>query len=143
MSGAIGPRAVFGRLLDGVTGRRWVALPALYAEDTVVEHPFAIPAPTRLEGREAIRAHFTAARELPLELTARNVVVHETVDPEVIIAEFDYVGRVTTTGAAFTVRNIYVLRVRDGLIVESRDYTNHFVLAVALGRLPALVAGLA
>jgi ketosteroid isomerase-like protein len=68
------------------------------------------------------------------------VVVHETTDPEVIVAEFDYDGRITTTGRTFTIRNIFVLRVRDGLIVESRDYANHLVLADALGRLPAMMA---
>jgi ketosteroid isomerase-like protein len=125
-----------------VTGRGWDSLPALYAEDTVVDHPMAIPAPTRIAGREGIRRHFDMARGLPLELSARNVVVHETTDPEVIVAEFDYDGRITTTGRTFTIHNIFVLRVRDGLIVESRDYANHLVLADALGRLPDVVAAL-
>src|SRR5436309_2020803 len=62
------PREVFDRLLRGVTGRQWDTLPDLYAEDTVVEHPMALPVPTRLEGREAIRQHFAAARGLPLIL---------------------------------------------------------------------------
>jgi hypothetical protein len=33
-----------------------------------------------------------------------------------------------------------VLRVRDGLIVESRDYADHLAFAAATGRLPSLVA---
>jgi ketosteroid isomerase-like protein len=35
-----------------------------------------------------------------------------------------------------------VLRVRDGLIVTSRDYTNHLALARGTGRLPQLVEAL-
>jgi ketosteroid isomerase-like protein len=136
------PRQVFDLLLQGVTGRKWDDLPDLYAEDTVVEHPLAIPAPTRLEGREAIRRHFDSARGIPLELRGSNVVIHEAADPEVIVAEFDYEGRVTTTGRTFTIHNIFVIRVRDGLIVESRDYVNHFALAEAMGRLPQIVAAL-
>jgi ketosteroid isomerase-like protein len=137
------PRDVFFSVLRGVTGRQWDTLPDLYAEDTVVEHPMALPCPTRLEGREAIRQHFASARNLPLELDGQNVVIHETTDPEVIVAEFDYAARLRTTGQTFTIHNIFVLRVRDGLIVESRDYANHAVLAAALGYLPQVTAALA
>lgn len=42
-----------------------------------------------------------------------------------IIAEFEYEGRNTETGREFVVPNIFVLRVRDGRIVESRDYAHH------------------
>jgi uncharacterized protein len=131
------PREVFERLVDGVTRRRWDDLPGLYAEDTLVIHPFATPAEP-LAGREALRRHFAAAAGMDLEMTARDVVVHETADPEVVIGEFAYEGRVTTTGRSFTVRNVFVLRVRDGLIVESRDYADHLAFAAATGRLGAL-----
>lgn len=136
MSQSASPRVVFERLLDGVTGKKWDELPDLYAEDAVVEHPYAIPAPTRLEGREQIRKHFAGAAGMPLEMWARNVVVHDTIDPEVIIAEFDYQGRATTTGRTFTFANIFVLTVRDGQIVTSRDYHNHRALAEAFGESP-------
>jgi ketosteroid isomerase-like protein len=140
MAQSAGPGAVFERLLRSITGRAWSELPGLYAEDAVVEHPFDMPGPSRLEGREQIRAHFNAAAALPLEMLARNIVVHETGDPEVIVAEFDYHGRVTTTGRSFIVSQVQILRVRDGLIVASRDYVNHFALAAAFGRLPTLAA---
>jgi len=47
--------------------------------------------------------------------------VHETADPEVVVAEFDYRGE---TGAGHPVlrRNVFVWRVRDGRIVHARDY---------------------
>jgi ketosteroid isomerase-like protein len=128
------PREVFERLIDGVTHRRWDTLPDLYAEDAVVVHPFASP-PEPLIGREALRRHFAAAATMDLEMTARDVVVYETADPEVVIGEFVYEGRVTATGHAFTVPNIFVLRVRDGLIVESRDYADHLSFAAATDRL--------
>ena len=72
-----------------------------------------------------------------------HIVVHETSDPEVIVAEWDYDGLVTTTNRSFQVSNIRVSRVRNGQIVASRDYHNHLVLADVLGRLPALLAALA
>ncbi|TDD85226.1 nuclear transport factor 2 family protein [Actinomadura rubrisoli] len=123
MSEFASPRAVFLRLIDGVTARRPEGLPRLYSEDAVVVHPFAAPA-SRLEGREALREHFARLGTLPVEMQARNVVVHQTADPEVIVAEFEYAGRNTETGRAFVVPNIFVLRVRNGRIVESRDYAD-------------------
>jgi len=127
------PREVFARLSAGISAGRWHELAALYAEDAVVDQPFALPpAPARLAGRAVIDRHFRAAAAGPLELRARNAVVHDTADPEVIVAEFDYEGRVTTTGRAFRVANVQVLRVRDGLVVETRDYHDHPGLARAM-----------
>jgi ketosteroid isomerase-like protein len=67
------------------------------------------------------------------------MVVHETLDPEVVVAEWDYDGLVTTTNHTFAVSNITVTTVRNGKIVASRDYHNHAVLAGAMGRLPSLL----
>jgi ketosteroid isomerase-like protein len=135
------PRAVFERLSRGISDGRWHDLAELYAEDAVAEQPFAVaPAPGRLEGRETIRAHFAGAERMGLRLTARNVVVHQTTDPEVIVAEFDYA--ITAGESTFTAANIQVLRIRDGLIRATRDYHDHLTLARATGQLPALVASM-
>lgn len=120
------PREVFALLSTGISAGHWHELAALYAEDAVVEQPFALPpAPPRVQGRAEIDRHFRAAARGPLRLRARDVVVHETADPEVIVAEFGYDGRVAPSGRAFRVANIQVLRVRDGLIAETRDYHDH------------------
>jgi ketosteroid isomerase-like protein len=126
------PRAVFERLIDGISRRAWGELFELYAENAVVRIPFGAPGPTLIEGREALRERFTSPDRPDLELTAHNVVVHETADPEVIIAEFDYLGRVVATDHAFEVSNIQVLRVRDGLILSSRDYHDHAAFGRAM-----------
>jgi uncharacterized protein len=132
MSESASPRAVFERLLDDITHRRWADVPSLYADDAVVEQPFDRPAPRRLESREQISAHFAGATSMPLELDITNLLIHQTQDPEVVVGEFDYTGRVTTSGHTFTVGNIIVMRVRDGKIVSSRDYHNHVAIAEAL-----------
>jgi len=59
-------------------------------------------------------------------------VFHETVDPELAMVEYDYRGEGTETGRTFVASNVLIARVRDGLIVESRDYHNHGAIAVAL-----------
>lgn len=129
------PEQVLHQLIDGVTRRRWDELPLLYAVDAVVEQPLGLPSPTRLEGRAALAAHFAAASKLPLEMCAENVVFHAGADPELVVGEFDYAAQNTATGQAFRVANVFVVRVRDGVIVHSRDYSDHARLAAAFGRL--------
>lgn len=122
--------------MRGISDGAWRDLHEWYAADATVDYPFALPAPARLEGRDAIRSYFAAAARLPLKLTLREMVVHETADPEVVVAEWDYDVIATIDGRSFRVSNVQVSRVRDGRIVESRDYHNHAVLAEALRRPP-------
>jgi ketosteroid isomerase-like protein len=131
------PTEIATRLLDGISARRWEELAELYADDAVVELPFAAPGPTRLTGRADIHAHFVTAAAGPLAFIADHVLIHRTEDPEVVVSEFEYAGRVATTGKPFRFRNIQVVRVRDGKIVESRDYHDHRAIARALDLDPA------
>ena len=137
------PTEVFRKVLAGVTGRRWAELPGLYAEDTVVRHPLLPFGGPALYGREEVRAHFANAAALPVAMRATDVVIHQTADPEVVIGEFRYVGRFTDTGREFSMSNIFVTRVRGGLIVESRDYADHLNFAAAAGRLDELAGAFA
>ena len=130
------PREVFQAFIGTISDGRWEDLADFYAEDAVAEIPFSIPAPDRVEGREQLRARFAAAVNGPIELHAENVVIYDTTDPEVVIAEFDYRGRVATTGRTFVAANIQILRIRDGLIVATRDFHHHLALAAAGRRLP-------
>jgi ketosteroid isomerase-like protein len=107
----------------------------------MVEQPMS-PRPGPVTGREELRRHFAAAAAGPLELSPRTIAVHETSDPEVIIAEYEYEVHNTETGGRTTVANIQVLRVRDGLIVASRDYHDHLRLAATAGRAGELAAAL-
>jgi ketosteroid isomerase-like protein len=123
---------VVERLLAGMAEGPSGALAELYAEDAVVELPFAGPTGLRLEGRAALRAHFERARDLTLRLVPVRVRLHETKDESIIVAEYDYEGEVTTTGAKFVVANVQIVTVRDGLIVASRDLHDHAAIAAAL-----------
>jgi uncharacterized protein len=123
------PREVLEQLIEGVPARRWDDLPGLYDENAIVGQPYALPEPIRLQGRDAVAAHFQRAARVPLSLRADNIVIHETADPEVVIGEFDYHAENTSSGASVTVANVIVARVRDGLIVESRDFHHHAALA--------------
>jgi hypothetical protein len=115
----------------------------LLADDAVIEEPFAPPGrPKRFEGREQFLAFAEPQRAaFPVRFEeVRNVVIHDTVDPEVIIVEYELAGTVTTTGRRAAAPFIGVLRVRDGKTVHWREYQNVLAIAEALGQLPALVA---
>ncbi|MFI5533076.1 nuclear transport factor 2 family protein [Kitasatospora sp. NPDC051853] len=143
MPGTTSPGEVFRRLVEAIGEERYGDLAALYAEDAVVETPFQPAGPRRIEGREALAERFAlVAGATPVRLTATGVVVRRTDDPEVVVAEWDYLVHHRPSGREFTVANVQVLRVRDGLIVHSRDYHDHLALAVADGRTEELVAAL-
>jgi ketosteroid isomerase-like protein len=143
MPANLSPRDVLEQLHQRISEGRWEELFELYAEDVTVDIPLAKPEPDHIEGLATIRRRFADAGRSPLELrVVGDTVVHETTDPEVIVAEFDYEGRATDTGRTFRVSNVQVLRVRDGLIVQSRDYHDHFALAAVTGTLPRLVEAL-
>jgi ketosteroid isomerase-like protein len=140
------PQEVFHRLVDGVSrligGDPTQAdiLPMLYAERTRVEHPMAVPPVEPLLTRDDLHRHFAAGPgTLPpiTDYRPTDIVVHQTADPEVIAAEFTYRG--SFEGRSFAVPCIFVMRVRDGQIVESRDYISALDRVQALGQLDDLV----
>jgi ketosteroid isomerase-like protein len=109
-----------------------------YADETDVRHPMAPLGDTPLLSREALRQHFAMAGAVGLAgFRVEDVRVHHTADPEVVIGEFTYRG-----DAGWAVPGVIVLRIREGLIVESRDYFDHVGLARAANRLDALCAQL-
>jgi ketosteroid isomerase-like protein len=118
-------------------------LAGLYAERTDVRHPFAPLGDQPLRSRAQLRAHFAraGAGNAAERFEPVGVTVHRTEDPEVVIAELTYEG--SAGGREFAIPAIFVVRVRDGEIVESRDYGDHVGLARAFGRLGELTGALA
>jgi uncharacterized protein (TIGR02246 family) len=107
----------------------------LFAPDGVIESPFAPPgAPSRLEGREAIREHSRQVMASPVRLEDYEVTeLYQTQDPEVAIAELRVRATLTTTGRSFEATAIQVLRIRDGHIVLFRDFADSRVLEDVTG----------
>lgn len=131
----IGPRDVFERFQRQVLANDPSVPGQLSAEDIVLEAPFARPgAPRRIVGREAVTAYATANRSgLPVRFDEfRDVVIHETADPEVIVAEYTMVGTLITTNVQSSASFVLVLRVRDGLITHWREYQDTRAIDSAL-----------
>ncbi|MBX6769096.1 MAG: hypothetical protein IRY90_18430, partial [Actinomadura rubrobrunea] len=96
-------------------------------------------APGRIEGRDAVLGFVTAGRAaLDVRFEEfRDVVVHETADPEVIVVEYVPAASVEPGGATFASPFIVVPRARDGRIAHWREYQNTAAMAEALsGRSP-------
>ncbi|MGW0476781.1 nuclear transport factor 2 family protein [Streptomyces coeruleorubidus] len=104
----------------------WVGL---WAEDGVMEFPFAPPGrPRRLEGKEAVTAYM---RPYPDHIDLHDfpdLRIHRTTDPETIVAEMRGVGRLVKTDSPYDMTYIAVVTVRDGLIASYRDYWNPLAL---------------
>jgi hypothetical protein len=106
--------------------RDFDAFADLFAEDGVIELPFAVGGlPTRLEGREAIREFSLRTSDRPIDIIDLHTVqLHQTTDPEVVILELVTKARHTTTKTPFEAPCIQVFKIRNGQIAHFRDYVN-------------------
>lgn len=127
-------REVFDRFADYVLGRGG----DVWADDVVIEQPFSEPQ-RRIEGRANFIELTRESREaLPFRFEeVRDVVVHETTDPDQVVVEYVLAGTVLTTGRHASAPFIVVMRVRDGKVVLWREYQNTLAMAESLGQDPS------
>ena len=122
-----GPREVVDRshrlMLDDLSAQA-----DLYAPNGILEWPSAPPGVARrMQGRERIRRALAAleqrVRQAGTRLTGFHAqTLHETTDPEVVIAEFALCAELAPAGIICRLPSIQVFRVRHGEIVSCRDY---------------------
>jgi ketosteroid isomerase-like protein len=135
-------RLAVGGLTAEERERQLDRLAQLYGAVTDVRHPFDPLGDVPMRTRGELREHFAKVRLDGVErFEPVDACVHVTADPEVVVFEFAYA--VSAHGTEFTVPCVFVIRVRDGQIVESRDYAHHLAMARGLGQLDALVSALA
>ncbi|HZE37792.1 MAG TPA: nuclear transport factor 2 family protein [Stackebrandtia sp.] len=124
----LAPVEVWKRCVRAAMNGEVTAQTAFYHEDGVLEFPFLLAdgVPNRFEGREAIGRVFATLQAkverigTSVDEETSSLVVHETTDPEVIIAEIEL--SVEVGGVSRASRYIQVVRVRDGKIASMRDY---------------------
>jgi hypothetical protein len=138
------PRQTVERFLAAVVSPSPGDIADCYAERIVIEMPFAAGiAPERTEiTREELRVRFAAGAAARRYTAVRDVRVHETAEPDVIVLEYRLDGTRLGDDERFTMGFVMVLTFRDGLIAHSRDYTDPIAGARALGRLAGLAATL-
>ncbi|MGW4031361.1 nuclear transport factor 2 family protein [Streptomyces sp. NPDC004838] len=110
----------------------------LHSDDVVVTLPFTLPEPTVFEGKTAQRTQLDDPQfraggmpRLYHDIEYRDVVVHETADPHVVVVQWTFVSRIGDHTVVHP--NIQVSEVRNGKIVRTTDYHNHVARAVANG----------
>lgn len=117
------PRALLDHAMDLLLAKDMAGFADLWATDGTMEFPFAPPGwPTRLDGRDAVRDYLRGYPDVFDVRSVTELTVHETTDPEVIVAEIEVDGVLVRTGTPYRRRYISVLTVRDGHIAGYRDY---------------------
>jgi ketosteroid isomerase-like protein len=139
------PRSLLERYHQSMLDKDADALAELYALDGVHEFPLLSPLfPRRLNGREEIRKRYGAVwGSSPIRIREiRQIAIHDTSDPHVIVSEAEYTADAGSTDQTFVLSFLIVMHAKEGLIVHLRDYMDTLGAAFALGRLPNLVDGL-
>lgn len=141
------PKQVIINMLELMrSGQTVKNMETYYWDDFVMEGPFALPEPVRLEGKDHIidlvkQAEAARGNKLPpmyQNIEVRDLKIHETTDPELVIAEWTY--RSHYDGKVLDTANIVVTRVRDGKIVSTRDYHDSVRRAIGFGNGGELIA---
>jgi len=128
------PRELFARFQHNVLAGEAGLDEEMLADDVVVEQPFTPVEHRRTEGREKVVAMTRAGREaLPVVFEDfRDVVIHDTADPEVIVAEYQLAATIPGSDTRAQAAFVVVLRARDGRIVHWREYADGIAIANAL-----------
>jgi ketosteroid isomerase-like protein len=133
------PYELIEHALQLLLNQDMAAFAALWADDGILEFPFAAPGyPSRVEGRDAVTEYLRGYPDILEIKEIPTPVVHQSVDPDVVIVEFDATGTVVATGTPYRMRYIAVITVRNGEIQSYRDYWSPQAAAEAMGGTEAL-----
>jgi ketosteroid isomerase-like protein len=119
-------------------GAGWTGDPSTFddalAEDVVIEVPFAPGGSRTWVGKDEWLAFVGPSRaQFPARFDRfTKLAVHETLDPEVAVVEYELGGVVTSIGERGSARFIGVLQVRDGKIAGWREYQNTLAIQQVL-----------
>lgn len=128
---------VLKRAMDRFLAKDMKGWSELCDENVVVELPFSPdPAGSKIAGRAAVYAFL---KDYPKAIDIQSMPtlkIHATDDPNVAIAEWSVSGRVVSNGNPYELSYATVVTVRNGLIVNYREYFNPqaFMAAMAGAR---------
>lgn len=96
----------------------------LFAEDAVLESPYAPGTPERKIGRAAIYNFIKNALTQMQDLRYSNIRVYPTTNPNLLWAEFHGEAIAVATGRQYQQDYVLQLETREGKIVRYRTYSN-------------------
>lgn len=107
---------------------------ALFAEDARQENPF-MPSQEGLDegfdGRARIAFHYRTVIANRKNLVFTVDTLHQTADPDCVIAEVGGRSEVPETGRIYDQRYVWIFHFRDGRIVLMREYFNPLAFEAA------------
>lgn len=101
--------------------QNWVDL---FAEDAVIEFPYASTTPGRLEGKGAIYNYMKNVPEQMQNLVFTNIQVYLTSNPNVLFAEVHGEADIVSTGRHYQQDYVMRLETKEGKISHYREYWN-------------------
>jgi steroid delta-isomerase-like uncharacterized protein len=129
-------RKLFEKQIDCLFRDDREAQAKLYADDLLYEFPFATDRPRRIEGRDAFLAVmqplWQQARQRHVKIAGYREQIHETADPDFIVAEFAF--DVEADGRTVEVPFVQFFRVRDGRIAAVSEYFSTSARSEAFGQ---------
>ncbi|MGW1030123.1 nuclear transport factor 2 family protein [Streptomyces sp. NPDC002577] len=138
------PRDVLQHFLRLTADGPSEAMADLFSTDAVFEMPYLPPgAPAQAPGRDAFRAHLREGAQLQKFTAVDHIHVHETTDPELVVADYRLHGHVLATGKRFAFDMVMFARIKDGLITWSRTYSNPLDGAIAFDAAEGLLTSIA
>ena len=105
-------------------------LAGCYTPDWVLELPFSDP-PRVLRGGAEVR-EYLASKLGVFVFTLSLTAVHECLDPDLLVAEYESDGHVAHTGKPYCNAYIALWRFRDGKVCGVKEFPNPMVAAEAL-----------
>lgn len=116
--------------LVGKNIQAWVDL---FAENAVIEFPYASITPRRLEGKEAIYNYMKDVPAQMQDLGFTNVRIYPTSNPNVLFAEVHGEAIIVATGRHYQQDYVMRLETKEGKIIHYREYWNPVPVLEAWG----------
>jgi len=103
------------------------------ADDAVFEFRYIFPGwPLRVDGREALMTLYAGYGDNIVLHSAGALIAHRTLDPRVVILEYEVHGKTVKTDASYDNRFISVVTIEHRKIVQWRDYMDSLAAMTAL-----------
>ncbi len=125
---------VIEEFLDALEAKSLERLLNLWHENGVLIMPFSPEGfPTRLEGKEAIRHHYGSLPANWKFMCFPDRAFHFTTDPNRVWVEFCGKIKIKATGKSYNNAHVCLFTLRDGRIIEYKEYFNPLILLKAFG----------
>lgn len=136
------------KIRSSLQARRYDDFVDLFTTDSVYELPFALSGSvSKYEGISVIRDRFNEISKSPVnrlyDLVKVNAVIHQTVDPNVVVIELSIEGKLLSNSKPIEIQSsVAIVSFEGDKIKRYRDYPNSAGIAEATGVLAQYAASI-